>query len=139
MEQRAQEVRSLMAEAEQLKRREVSWSLELQDAASVTSQLTERMELLEAALSIKEESFQASEVWPRPSPLNCRIKLLGVAVNKMLQPDLSAPTTCVILRTAPRRGGLNNNLSDHRLRLCDDLAHNGCASPAGNGICPCVG
>jgi predicted nucleic acid-binding Zn-ribbon protein len=64
MEQRSQEVRSLKAEVEKLKRREVSWSLELQDAASVTSQLTSRMELLEAALSTKEESLQATEVRP---------------------------------------------------------------------------
>jgi predicted nucleic acid-binding Zn-ribbon protein len=62
MEQRELEIKSLRSEIEKLKRREQTWSLELQDAAAVTSTLTERMELLEMALADKEESLQKTEV-----------------------------------------------------------------------------
>lgn len=76
MEQRAHEVRALKTEIEKLKRRELSWSVELQDAASVTSQLTERMELLEAALYHKEESLQATQVLPPRAQCNAATAFL---------------------------------------------------------------
>lgn len=62
MEQRELEVKSLRSEIDKLRRREQSWSLELQDAAAVTSSLTDRMELLEAALATKEDSLKTTEV-----------------------------------------------------------------------------
>ena len=62
MEQRELEIKSLRSEIDKLRRREQSWSLELQDAAAVTSSLTERMELLEAALATKEDSLKTTEV-----------------------------------------------------------------------------
>jgi hypothetical protein len=64
MDQRELEIKSLRSEIEKLKRREQTWSLELHDAAAVTSTLTERMELLEMALADKEESLQKTEVCP---------------------------------------------------------------------------
>jgi hypothetical protein len=62
MEQRDQEVSGLRSEIEKLKRRELGWATELQDAATVTSQLTERMEILESVLATKEEALSQAQV-----------------------------------------------------------------------------
>jgi hypothetical protein len=62
MEQRDHEVSGLRSEIEKLKRRELGWATELQDAATVTSQLTERMEILESVLATKEEALSQAQV-----------------------------------------------------------------------------
>jgi hypothetical protein len=62
MEQRDHEVAGLRSEIEKLKRRELGWATELQDAATVTSQLTERMEILESVLATKEEALSQAQV-----------------------------------------------------------------------------
>ena len=67
MEQRSQEVSGLRSEIEKLKRRELGWATELQDAATVTSQLTERMEILESVLATKEEALTQAQARIAPA------------------------------------------------------------------------
>lgn len=67
MEQRDHEVSGLRSEIEKLKRRELGWATELQDAATVTSQLTERMEILESVLATKEEALSQAQVCCLPN------------------------------------------------------------------------
>lgn len=62
MERQDHEMAALRAEVDKLKRREVGWATELQDAATVTSQLTERMEVLESVLATKEEALRVAQV-----------------------------------------------------------------------------